>query len=141
MLILAISWKVLKGLKLNHNAILDLTWIISPYSFHKRLFSLSCLGVQVRCWITSSDFYRLYSHLRSIFRFQRSFCLICLCLVYVRYFVTNNVYFRNIFVFSIPWLGLAKLKNWTVNKLNFLVKHVCVSLSEQVESVTHFSTS
>ena len=93
------------------------------------------------CWITSSDFYRHYSHLRSIFRFQRFSCLICLCVVYVRYFVTNNVFFRNIFVFSIPWLGLAKLKNWTVNKLNFLVKHICVSLSEQVESVTHFSTS
>ena len=53
----AISWKVLKGLKLNlvptqmltrgnaedrnHNPILHFT------SFHKRWFSLSCLGVQV----------------------------------------------------------------------------------------------
>jgi len=30
----------------NHNPILHLYWIISPF-FHKRWFSLSCLGVQV----------------------------------------------------------------------------------------------
>ena len=30
----------------NHNPILHFTCIISPYFFHKRLFSLSCLGVQ-----------------------------------------------------------------------------------------------
>ena len=30
----------------NHNPIVHFTWIISPF-FHKRLFSLSCLGVQV----------------------------------------------------------------------------------------------
>jgi len=30
----------------NHKPILHFTWIISPF-LHKRLFSLSCLGVQV----------------------------------------------------------------------------------------------
>ena len=71
--LLAISWKVLKGLKINlvhtqmlmrgstddknHNPILHFTLIISPYFFIKRLFSLHVL-VYRWCWITSSAFYR-----------------------------------------------------------------------------------
>ena len=31
----------------DHNPIIHFSWIISLYFFHKRLFSLSCLGVQV----------------------------------------------------------------------------------------------
>jgi len=31
----------------NHNPTLHFTWVISPYFFLKRLFSLSCLCVQM----------------------------------------------------------------------------------------------
>ena len=57
----------------NHNPILHFTLIISPYFFHKRLFSLSCLGVQVVFGLQDLSFID-NSHLWSILCFQRFSC-------------------------------------------------------------------
>ena len=95
MLILVISWKVLKGLKLNfihtlmlmkgstedknHTPILHFTWIISPYNFFIMVvffvmsWCTSDVGLQVLPFIDNS-------HLWNILRIQRFTCLIHLWL-------------------------------------------------------------
>ena len=115
----------------NHNPILHFTWIISPYFFHKMLFSLSCLGVQVvldyKFWLLVDNI-----HLWSILRFQRLFFLsITASLLYYRlghffqFSRASSYTFKQCCfnVYCVQFLGFMYIYLILV-----LVFHTCISL-------------